>query len=103
MSTSDNLTTLTNLNYYDEVKDGVVIVKFSTIRCTRCKLLVDWYNDMQKKYPSIKLLSADLDSVYEFDECDTFKSVPAFVKYVDGKYVTTVASSDHDTISKLFE
>jgi hypothetical protein len=114
---SSKFVTLSSDNYDSVTKSkGIVIVKFSTPRCIKCKKISEWCNtelvELRTGYAE-KLLSsppcivfqnhifgeADLDEVFEFDEVDTITSVPAFVKYVDGVHVATVCSDDKSVIT----
>lgn len=86
-------------NYSSSISKGIVVVKFSTRRCVKCKLIEPWYKSLNGN-DVIAYHEADLDEVFEFDEVDTITAVPAFVKYVDGVHVTTVCSSDVEVIEK---
>lgn len=109
--------TLDSDNYEATTKSkGVVIVKFSTMRCQKCKKIKSWYDSdlsvnykehpyailetcpPQYAYDKHTYCEADLDDVFEFDEVDSITSMPAFIKYKNGKYITTVCSDDQNTI-----
>lgn len=118
---SSSFVTLSSDNYDSVTKsNGVVIVKFSTPRCIKCKKIREWCNselvDMrmqpreilmslppQMVFDNHTFCEADLDEVFEFNEVDTITSVPAFVKYVNGVHVATVCSDDKYTIMSGLE
>lgn len=85
-------------NYSSSISKGIVVVKFSTRRCAKCKLIESWYKSLDSDV--IVYHEADLDEVFEFDEVDTITSVPAFVKYIDGNHVLTICSGDIEIIEK---
>jgi hypothetical protein len=91
---------LTVGTYESAINTGTVIVKFYTQRCQKCKLLNDWYDNLSLVHSDVKFLSADADIVTGFDEVDELSSVPAFIKYVGGKYVKTICSYDPSFIEK---
>lgn len=79
---------LTNENYEDLVKTGIVLVDFYAEWCGPCKMLAPVLEVFSKEHSDIKVIKVNVDENEELSKRFGIMSVPTLMLYKDGDIVS---------------
>lgn len=94
-----------NLNFNDEVKEGITLVDFFAEWCGPCKMIKPIINELSNEVKDVKILQIDVDKFPDLAGKYNIKSVPTFIVFKDGKEVEKAvgANSSKDYFINLID
>ncbi|MDE6752391.1 MAG: thioredoxin family protein [Eubacterium sp.] len=81
------ITYATDENYYDLVKEGVVLVDFFGKTCVPCKMLARVLEEIDDEFPFVNIVKVDTDDCPERSKEFDINGIPDLYYYKDGKVV----------------
>ena len=93
-----------NLEEFNEFinKNETVIVDFFTSWCGPCKAISPFFESLEKEFTQIKLAKCNCEIAEDVAMKVEIRSIPVFVKYVNGKEVERVTGADKNKLVSLF-
>jgi len=95
IKTSEELKQLVN-------KNEIVIVDFYTSWCAPCKVITPFIEKLASEYLDITVVKCDCENSGDVLDAFGIKSIPTFIKFVNGKRESTVIGCDKTKIVELF-
>ena len=74
-------------NFYEEIKDGKVIVDFKASWCGPCRMLAPIYEEVSDIMADVKFLRIDIDVDEDIANELNIMSIPTLVLFKDGQKV----------------
>lgn len=82
---------LTNQNFEEEVKEGVVLVDFFATWCGPCKMIAPVLSQIAEEYKGkVKVGKVNVDDENDLAVKYQIASIPTLILFKDGKLVKTV-------------
>jgi thioredoxin len=79
----------------------VVIIDFFTKWCGPCKAVAPFFEKLQTEYPHITFAKCDCEDADDLIDTLGVKSIPTFMKFVNGKKEAVVTGADKNQILEL--
>ena len=79
----------------------VVIIDFYTKWCGPCKVIAPFFEKLEKEFPHIAFVKCDCEDSEDLSDVLGVKSIPTFIKFVNGKKDTVVSGADKNKILEL--
>ncbi|MBR4619014.1 MAG: thioredoxin [Bacilli bacterium] len=93
-----------NDNFYEEIKQKVVIVDFYASWCGPCRMLNPILEEVDKELDDIKILKVDVDEIRDISKKFGILSIPTLIVFKDGIVVEKkVGFSSKEDILKLVD
>ena len=78
---------LTNENFIEEIKDGIVLVDFYATWCGPCKMMHPIIDEIIKENSDLKVIKVDVDKHNELARNYAVMSIPTIILFKDGNIV----------------
>lgn len=95
IKTSEELKQLLN-------KNEIVIIDFYTSWCTPCKVISPFIEKLASEFSHITVVKCDCENSEDLADALGIKSIPTFIKFVNGKRESNVIGCDKTKIMELF-
>ena len=94
-----------NLNFNDEVKQGISLVYFGAEWCGPCKMMKPIINELSNEVKDAKILQIDVDKFPDLAGKYNIRSVPTFIVFKDGQKIeiSVGANSSKDYFINLID
>lgn len=78
---------LSNENFNDEIRNGLVLVDFYAVWCGPCKMMHLVVEELSKQYPDLKIIKVDVDKHEAVAREYGVMSIPTLILFKDGNTV----------------
>lgn len=78
---------LNNEIFDEEIKSGLVLVDFYAVWCGPCKMMHPVIDEVNAKYPSLKIIKVDVDKHADLARKYAVMSIPTLFLMKDGNIV----------------
>jgi len=98
---------LTNDNYKEKIREGLVIVDFFADWCGPCKSFAPIFEQTVEKFPDVKFFKVDIEKAPDVASAFAVMSIPTIIFFKDGEKVELkmgmmMASQFESTIKSVF-
>ncbi|MEO0139305.1 MAG: thioredoxin [candidate division WOR-3 bacterium] len=77
-------------NFYDEIKEGVVVLDIWADWCRPCKAIEPYLKELEREYPSVKFVKLNADDYPEILQDLGVISIPTVIYFKDGKEMARI-------------
>lgn len=81
------ITELTNQNFNEETKSGLVLVDFYATWCGPCKMMHPVMEEIAKEYQEVKVIKVDVDKHEDISRQYGIMSIPTLILFKNGTVV----------------
>jgi len=82
--------TLTDSNFQDEIKEGLVLVDFWAEWCGPCRMLGPIIEELEKEVDGVKIAKLNVDEAQQTTMKYSVMSIPTVILFKDGQVVETL-------------
>lgn len=84
------------------LKSGeTVIIDFYTKWCGPCKVIAPFFEQLEKEFPHIVFAKCDCENSEDVSDGLGVKSIPTFIKFVNGKKDSVISGADKNKLLEL--
>jgi len=80
-----------------------VVIDFYAQWCGPCKQMAPKFEELSKKYPTVKFVKVDVDDVTEVADICEVKSLPTFMAFEDGQLFDSYIGKDVGELEELIK
>ena len=94
---------VTSVEEYDEIinMDDDIMVSYGAMWCNSCLAMAPFLEELEKKYPSLKVYKVDVDDLAEIAADNDIESMPTFLLYKNGTKVGEVVGANREKLESL--
>ena len=77
---------------------GAIVIDFGAPWCGPCKVIAPKFEELSIQYPTVGFYTVNIDAAEEIAQQLSIESVPIFMFFYDGKYVSKVMGANMSAI-----